>query len=497
MKNLVTFAFLLVFSMTGVAQDANLLRDRAFWGEKPNLETIKRIVNLGHSPTELTSSGFDAVTSAIFAKADLDILKYLLSFEENDVNKKTHDGRTYLFWSASSGNLELVNYLLDNGARVDIIDDKGSSPLIFAAAGGQIDTKIYDALIAKGANVVTETSKDGANALLLLIPKLSDFTIVDYFETKGISLNDKDNYGNGVFNYTAKSGNIDMLKKLVAKGIEYNLINKNGGNAFIFASEGGRGHSNGMDVYNYLESLGINPNVTTIDGTNPLLNVASSTKDIQVIDYFLKKGVDANKADKEGNTPFIKAAQSNTLEIIEHLAKLNKDINLINKDGQSALTLATARNKSEVVSYLLKNNADAQIIDAEGNNLAYYLVNAYSARNKENFYEKAALLKAHQVDYTAKQAGNNTLYQIAIAKLDLELLKFLEPSKIDINLANNEGLSVLHMAAMKAEDDHILKYLLEQGANKSAVTEFEESVFDLASENELLQANNIDINFLK
>ncbi|WP_147677670.1 ankyrin repeat domain-containing protein [Algibacter pacificus] len=497
MKTILNTVLLLVFSLQITAQDANLLHDKKFWSSKPSLETIKQTIEAGNSPTALTSSGFDAVTSAIFSKADFEIVKHLLSFKENEVNKLTHDGRTYLFWASYSGNLELVNYLLENGARVDIIDDKGSSPLIFAAAAGETNTKIYDALIAKGANVKTETSKDGANALLLLIPKVSNFDIVDYFETKGVSLKSKDHYGNGVFNYTAKSGNIDMLKKLVAKGIEYNTTNKKGGNAFIFASQGGRGHSNGMDVFNYLESLGINPNVTTTEGVNPLLNVVSSTKDINIIDYFIGKGIDVNQADKKGNTPFMKAAQSNSLDIVKHLAKHNKNINLKNKDGQSALTLAVERNKPEVIEYLLANNADATIIDAKGNNLAYYLVNAFSRRNKAGFYEKAELLKAHNVNFSSKQADNNTLYHIAIEKLDLDLLKFLEPSKIDINARNNDGLSVLHIAAMKSKDTTILKYLIAQGADKKALTEFDESVFDLAQENELLKASGSDINFLK
>ncbi|XMO85817.1 ankyrin repeat domain-containing protein [Algibacter sp. AS12] len=497
MNKLVKIVLLLVCSLNAIAQDSNLLRDRKFWAKKPSLETVKQTVKAGHSPTQLTSSGFDAVTNSIFAKADLNIVKYLLSFKENDTNKLTHDGRTYIFWAAYSGNLELANHLLESGARVDIIDDKGSSPLIFTAAAGVTDTKIYDALIAHGANVKTETSKDGANALLLLIPKLSDFEIVDYFETKGISLKSKDNYGNGVFNYTAKTGNITMLKQLVAKGIEYNTINKEGGNAFIFASQGGRGHSNGMEVYSYLESLGINPNITTTNGANPLLNVAGSTKETDVIDYFISIGLNPNATDKDGNTPFIKAAQANSLEVVKHLLNLTKNINLVNKDGQSALTLAVNRNKPEVVAYLLEQNANTELVDHSGNNLAYYLVNAYSPRNKADFYEKAKLLQDKNVDFTATQSGNNTLYQIAIEKLDLELLKFLEPSKIDINAANNEGLSALHIAAMKSKDDSILKYLIAKGANKSALTEFEESVYDLAQENELLKANAIDINFLK
>jgi len=124
-------------------------------------------------------------------------------------------------------------------------------------------------------------------------------------------------------------------------------------------------------------------------------------------------------------------------------------------------------------------------------------VNAYSRRNKDGFYKKAELLKAHNVSFSAKQSENNTLYQIAIEKLNLNLLKFLEPFKIDINAINSNGLSVLHIAAMKSKDDTILKYLIDQGADKKALTEFDESVFDLAQENELLKANAIDINFLK
>ena len=67
---------------------------------------------------------------------------------------------------------------------------------------------------------------------------------------------------------------------------------------------------------------------------------------------------------------------------------------------------------------------------------------------------------------------------------------------IDINAKNNEGNTALHIAAMKAKDAEILKFLIEQGADVKATTDFDESVYDLASENELLKKNKIDINFL-
>ena len=48
---------------------------------------------------------------------------------------------------------------------------------------------------------------------------------------------------------------------------------------------------------------------------------------------------------------------------------------------------------------------------------------------------------------------------------------------------------------MKTRSVEILEYLLTIGAHKNIKTAFNETIFDLASENELLKNN--DINFLK
>lgn len=492
------FVFLLCSTYFGAAaQQENVLLSREFWQAEPTLETVKQKIKEGNSPSELTAFGFDAVTSAIFAEADLAIIKYLLSFKDNHVNKLTHDGRTYIFWATYKGNLELASYLLEQGAKTDVVDDKGYTILTFTAVAGQKDPKLYDFIIKNGANVLTEKSKDGANVLLLLIPQLSDFKMIAYFESKGLDLHSKDHYGNGAFNYTASTGNVEMLQKLVAKGLDYKTPNKKGGNAFMFASRGTRGNTNGIAVYNYLESLGINPNVTTTEGENPLHNIAYRVKDPAIFNYFINKGVTVTQKDNNGNTPFMNAAAYNSLEIVSLLNQYIDDINELNTKKQSALTKAISHNTPEVVSFLLDNKANALIVDRQGNNLAYYLIDSYSPNEQDSFKEKIKLLETNHLDFTAKQHKENTLYHIAIEKQDLALLKYLETFNININAINNEGLSVLHIAAMKAQDATILKYLIAHGANKNVLTQFDESVYDLAQENELLQANHININFLK
>jgi ankyrin repeat protein len=84
-----------------------------------------------------------------------------------------------------------------------------------------------------------------------------------------------------------------------------------------------------------------------------------------------------------------------------------------------------------------------------------------------------------------------------VAKNDLALLKRLQPLGIDVNAKNTEGLTALHKAAMVSKDDAVMKYLLELGAKKDAVTNYKETAFDLAAENESLTKNNVSVNFLK
>ena len=58
-------------------------------------------------------------------------------------------------------------------------------------------------------------------------------------------------------------------------------------------------------------------------------------------------------------------------------------------------------------------------------------------------------------------------------------------------------MTPLHRAAMMAKNDVVLKYLVEKGANKTVMTEFDETAFDLASDNEYLKQQNVKVDFLK
>lgn len=484
-------ATITLLSFTIQAQDNSLL-NREFWKKNPSVAAVEAEIKKGNDPTELNTNAFDPTVLAINEQASNEVVKFLLSIKGNEVNKLTHDGRTYIFWAAYRGNIEIMEYLLKNGAKTNVFDDKGYSPLNFAASSGQENIKVYELLIAQGIDPKKDLDYNGANALLLVAPHDKDFTLINYFISKGLKLDSMDKDGNTAFNYAARIGNIATLKALISKGVKFN------DNAMIIASQGARGTSNTLELYQYLETLKIKPTAIGKNGENVLHNIVRKEKQADIIKYFLLKGVDVNKEDNEGNTPFMNAALSNNEAlVINMLLERVKEINHKNKKGVTALAQAFKGNKPEVIGLLLDKGADIDVVDANGDNLVSYLIQSYNPKKVEEFGAKVKILKEKGFDIAVPQKNGNTVYHLAVAKNDVSLLKLVQSFQADINKPNAEGMTPLHKATLIAKDDTILKQLLASGAKKETKTDLGETAYDLASENEFLTKNKVAIDFLK
>ena len=482
---------LFFFSITITAQQKNIFHSRDFWKTNPNIKTIDKKITEGNNVSELNSYAFDGVVYAILEKTDNKTIKYLLSKKGNGVNKRTHDARTYIFWASYSNNLELMKYLVAEGAKTDLIDSHGNTVLNFTATTGQLNKKLYEYLFKMGANIKTEKNHSGANALLLIAPYTKDLGLIEYLTSNGASLQDRDDAGNGIFEYASKGGNISFLKLLLKNGA------KIGDNSMVFASQGLRRQKNTLETYKSLENLGAKINVVDNKGRNPLHSIAYNSKNIAIYNYFIDAGVNVNLQDKGGDSPFMNASNSNTLEVVKFLSKHVKDFNLKDENGRSALAMAVNRNSVDVIEFLLKKGADIHITDLEKNTLSYYLINSFNAKKPKDFEDKLKMLEQNGLVVNQIQNSGNTLIQIATERNNLALLKRLVSFNIDVNSKNKDDLTALQIGAMKAKDTKIIEYLISIGADKKVKTAFEESVYDLAAENEILKNKKAKITFLK
>ncbi|MDI9864822.1 ankyrin repeat domain-containing protein [Flectobacillus sp. DC10W] len=511
MKRIFIAASLALFSFAASAQ-RNTLLEQSFWRTQPNAEAVKAEVAKGSNPSELNRQAMDAVVMAINSGAPNETIKYLLEQPGNDVNKITHDGRIYLHWATAKGNIEIMQLLIGKGSKASMVDAHGTTPLNFAAGNG-LTPEVIDLCVKAGANLKKDVNQDGANVLLLAVAGDKDLAITNYLVSKGLDIKSVDKNGNNIFGYAARSGNVNLLKALVQKGITPN------DNAIVVASQGGRrGTTLNLEFFEYLESLGVKPTATTKAGENVLHFLVRRPNQKEIIEHFLAKGVNINQADEEGNTPFIFAAASNRdLATLDLLLSKVSNINQTNNKGESALSLAVKGNSPEVVKYLIEKGADVKVTNKDGENLLAYLVQSYSAGGfggqggpqgppqggsgfgpkTEDFDAKLKMLEEKGLTASTPQKNGNTLYHLAVMKNDLGLLKRIQALGIDVNAKNSEGITALHKAAMIAKDDTIMKYLVSVGAKKEAVTNFNETAFDLASENESLSKSKISITFLK
>ncbi|MCI9845604.1 ankyrin repeat domain-containing protein [Flavobacterium pectinovorum] len=502
MKNNLLLSFALVTTLFVNAQQKNTLLEQSFWKTTPDVNAVKAEIAKGNSPSAATSNAFDVVVMAINNDAPTETIKFLLEQPGNEVNKPTHDNRIYLHWAAGKGNLEIIKYLIAKGSDINLEDSHGSFPITAAASSGQNNTEIYETFFKAGIDP-KKKYQNGANLLLLSISSDKELKAADYFATKGMSLKDTDSEGNTAFTYTARSGNIPLLKKLIEKGVKPN------DNALFTAAQGSRRESNTIETYKYLiEEVKIKPTAQNNSGQNVLHILAGKPNQIEIIKYFISKGVDPNKADKEGTTPLMVAASARETSVLEFLLPTAKNVNTQNVKGESALTNAVKSGTPEAVSLLLTKGADANVKDKDGNNLGVYLIQSYRPQmmgrgqegtntKQDPFAAKIKLLQDKGLNLSAPQKDGNTLYHLAIIKNDLTLLKKIADLNIDINAKNKDGLTALHKAAMVAKDDVILKYLISAGAKKDITTEFDESAYALAKENNLLVKSNISVEFLK
>jgi len=489
--------FIVIFAVISLdIQGQNPLVNREFWKTKPSLQTVQEKVSEGNSPSALNRFAFDPLTWALIEDAPMSVLKYLFSQEGNSANKLTHDGRTYIFWAAYRDNLEFMKFLIENGAQTDIIDDHGNTLLNFAATTGQSNPLLFDFIIKHGANVKEEKNDDGASPLLLIMPHIENNNMVDYFTERGLSIHDVDDHGSSAVYYAARGGHLPIIKWCINEGVVYKGANKQGKTPMHFASQGERRHSNSVEIFDYLKSQGVPANSSDLENTTPLMLYCNSGNDPQVVKWFLENGASCDQVDKQGNSALTIAAKRQSVECLKELAHNNNAINAANIKGETALLNAISQNEAPSVELLLGSGASVEISTKDGNTALHYWIQSYSSPEVADFDLKETLLKKHGFDPSLTQPNGNTIFHLAAEKNDFTLLKRVSRYKVNINARNKEGLTALHIAAMKTEDLQTLKYLVELGADPRLVTEFEETTFQLAQENELLKAKGSELSFL-
>nr|XP_027230756.1 protein phosphatase 1 regulatory subunit 12A-like isoform X7 [Penaeus vannamei] len=259
-----------------------------------------------------------------------------------DIDTANVDGLTALHAACIDDNLDMVEFLVDQGADVNRGDKQEVLRLL--EKGADIDTANVDGLTALHAACIDD-----------------NLDMVEFLVDQGADVNRGDMEGWTALHATASCGFNSIAKFLIDRGADLSLVNNDGDLAIDIAD------SDEMEslLQREIETRGIDCDASRneeerrmledaqmwlgagylADRPHPktgatALHVASAKGYIKVMSLLLEAGSDINAQDLDGWTPLHAAAHWGQREAVEILAENMADMDVRNFVGQSAFDVA-------------------------------------------------------------------------------------------------------------------------------------------------------------
>lgn len=240
-----------------------------------------------------------------------------------DVNAPGPDGTTALHWAVYNDNLALVERLVRAGARVDVKNEFGSSPIAEAANVG--NAKVLEVLLEAGADADT-LGADGETPLMI-VARSGNVDAARVLIEHGANVNAREAWrGQTALMWAAAQNQPKMVGLLVANGAEVDArstVNEwqrqvtgeprrmyrpfGGITPLLFAAREGC-----LECARTLVEGGANINLTDPKGVTPLF-LAIDNFHFDLAKYLIEAGANPNKWDWWGRTPLYSAVDVNTM----------------------------------------------------------------------------------------------------------------------------------------------------------------------------------------
>jgi ankyrin repeat protein len=413
---------------------------------------------------------------------------------------------TPLHDATERGDLDMVKLLIRNGA-----DPKQKGPLALALQSGRQD--LIQLFVAKGADFNADPD------LLLSAAVSRKKEVVELVLAKGFNVVDADNRGMWALVYAAREGHTDIVRLLLEKGVDPNIIGKaytvplhvaatkeiaelllkhrakvdepdkqgtppmlaavlrhNEEVAELLESHGAKhtletlaalGRDDELRARLKKEPLKRGPPPKGADPERPTpLHLAAAFGQITTARVLIDAGADVNAAGPMGETPLHAAARRGHQPLVELLVEHKADVNAkmrepafsVRATGRTTpLTVALGHGHADVARFLAKSGG-LPAIDAK--NAAALLPGAAAAKH---WAIVRLLIEQGAPPETKLPPASGTALHLAAEAGDLDMVKWLVARKLDLKALDQQGWTPLTRAASAGRAD-VAKFLLSQGA---------------------------------
>ncbi|WP_290702514.1 ankyrin repeat domain-containing protein, partial [Amphritea sp.] len=381
-----------------------------------DIEKVEYLIQQGVDLNLLDEEeGVAALHAAVFNN-DLRLTKLLL---ENGakINLKTTNQFDPIHIGAQGGALEVLQYLMTLGVDINMPDGDGDTVLQHALYREQIELANW--LLDQGVTVVSKGNENSYGSPLFLAMQLFDneadnkelLTLIEKIVSLSADLNAFEGGDNQTYLQLAvQTGNLDLVKLLVMLGADVNLKAAEQSAPIHLAAE------ESSEVFQYLIQAGADINTLDVNGAN-LLQIALLHGEIEAASWLLDKGIDINsrglidtESENDGwnevpayDYPVLLLLEQITttdddqaaVSLLHKMVRKGANLDVVGRDGSAFIFPLLKSSNQSFINELLPNIKSVDVTDSFGNSVLH------------------AAIKSGHIDYAASLARNgNGLAQI-------------------------------------------------------------------------------------
>lgn len=198
---------------------------------------------------------------------------------------------------------------------------------------------------------------------------------------------------------------------------------------------------------------------------------------------------DINVRDSDGRTTLRQSVFREDLEMIRHILDCGVNVNDCDDNGTTALMQAAALQSDEEVELFLERGADTKMIDVEQNTCLHYFFRDTMSHDVGN--NVVDLLLKAGADLEALNGYGDTPLMEALQSYSPHITKLLlqRGAAVDVKARNNDGQTLLMMAAGNSSSEEFLDLLITSGSDVHAISNQGETALMMAAKgNECVKA---------
>ncbi len=214
----------------------------------------------------------------------------------------------------------------------------------------------------------------------------------------------------------------------------------------------------------------------------PVLMLAASNNNSEVVSALLQAGADPNAENSEGGTPIVVACIRNQ-DNVKVLIDAGADVNCTDASGMSPLMYAVIySNDANVSERLIVGGSDVRLRDGLGRSALMY-----AAMNTSNPVIINQIVEAGGDINATDNRGFSVLINAAVHSNFPVVIKAIVGLGADVNERSRDGATPLMVASMESENPQVVQAFLDAGALAHYQDYSGYNAVDYASQNQALK----------